>query len=100
MYYIDALNLLNLALENGILQAPQEPADHVLVIVERDEGEEWEALPKEMVIYEIMETKELQDLLISALKENGVEFQRFEGSAGDRFLEMAIKQTERRNQCE
>lgn len=73
MFYIHALELINLAIEHEIL-IEQDGG----VVVYRDASETmkegWYLEDKNTLAHELMESKEGQDIIISALKEKNVEF--------------------------
>lgn len=73
MFYIDALNLINLAIENSILV---EKDGGIFVYREKSANNEegWYLDDKDIIIREVMQSKEAQDILISTLKEKDVEF--------------------------
>ena len=84
MYYIDALNLTHLAIENNILikytqvDSSGEAVTGVLVFFEGIELPElW---TEDYFVYSLMGDKEGELALISALERKGVKFDRYEGS--------------------
>lgn len=71
MFYIDALNLINLCIEHGILT---EHEGHVLIIHENGPVL-WD---KDLLAHELMQDFEGQDVLLSALEEKHIQFKPFD----------------------
>lgn len=76
MKYIEALNLINLSIQFGILQERDEK-----VFVYRNKGKNspkgWFLESKDVVAQELMEDSSRQDILIKALSKQGFEFKKY-----------------------
>lgn len=75
MYYADALNLIEICAENDILKEQEG-----CIFVYREKGtinkEGWYLVPKECLAQELRESEEGQRVLIEALKEKGIIFEK------------------------
>jgi len=73
MFYINALELINVSVKNNILEESEE---RILVYRESTSKSKagWHLTDKDTVAKELMNDEEGQKLLISALKEKNVDF--------------------------
>jgi hypothetical protein len=73
MFYINALHLINVCIDNNILKEKDKK-----VLVYRSgtptSAEGWYLVDKDILAKELMNDKDGQDVLIEALKEKNVEF--------------------------
>lgn len=69
MYYIDAINLLKLCVEHGVLRT-NETKDIIFVL--RETG--WDRVQTDVLARELMHDEEGQKTLIKALADKGIEF--------------------------
>lgn len=93
MYYIDALKLVDLAIEHQVLQVNQDGGEtdgYVFIATTDDTWELWE---KELVVRDVMGDPAAQSLLTGALAERGVKFTPYEGSELDRRMDALLKKT-------
>ena len=86
MLYITALELINLAIENGVLMEQEG-----MIVVYRDASptseEGWYLEDKDTLAKELKESKEGQEAIISALREKNIEFKPTDYSWLDSYLE-------------
>lgn len=73
MYYINAMKLINLCVQNNILNEKDNK-----IFVYRNKGEQseegWYLEPKDILAFELKDDKAGQEALISELKKKGIDF--------------------------
>lgn len=72
MFYIDALNLINLCIEHGILEQPEK--DGYVLIIHKNGPVLWE---KDLLAKKLMLDFDGQGILLSALEEKNIQFEPF-----------------------
>lgn len=74
MFYIDALELINMSVKNGILKE-QEGMVFVYRAKTNESNEGWSLTDKALLAQEIMRDEDGQEALINALKEKEIDFE-------------------------